>query len=109
MTINTAICFILTLMFVSGLYKRIMIKSIRRNFEAQDEYDSFCDYGIEKACFKPFSVMKFLRLSRVVNSNFYYKFMSKLYLFQVLISIIGFIGLFILNYFDSLDILKIKF
>ena len=35
--------------------------------------------------------------------------MSKLYLFQVLISIIGFIGLFILNYFDSLDILKIKF
>ena len=96
-------------MLVSGLYKRIMIKSIRRNFEAQDEYDSFCDYGIEEACFKPFSVMKFLRLSRVVNSNFYYKFMSKLYLFQVLISIIGFIGLFILNYFDSLDVLKIKF
>lgn len=109
MTLNTVTCFILTLIFVSGLYKLIMIKFIRKNFEAQDKYDSFCDYGINEACFKPFSIMKFLRLSRVVNSNFYYKFMSKLYLFQVLISIIGFIGLFILNYFDSLDVLKIKF
>ena len=109
MTLNTMICFLLTLMFISGLYKRIMIKSIRKGFEIQDDYTSFCDYGIEEANFRPFSILKFLKLSRLVNSNFYYKFMSKLYLFQVLISIIGFIGLFILNYYDSTGILKIKF
>lgn len=74
----------------------------------QEEYDSFLDYGIDNAGFKPFQFMKSVRLGRLVNSDKYYKFISKWYLFQVLMSILGFILLFVLNYFDSLDILKIK-
>ena len=109
MTFNTVFCFILTLMFLSNLYKRIMIKSLRDGFLSQDEYTSFLEYGICNAEFKPFRVMKFIKLGKLVNTDIYYKFMSKFYLIQVLLSIIGFIALFVLNYVDSLGILKIKF
>lgn len=109
MTLNTVFCFILTLSFLSGLYKRIMIKALRKGFYAQDDYTSFLDYGIDNAGFKPFKFMKHLRLERLVNTEKYYKIMSIWYLFQVLISILGFIALLVLNHFDSLGILKIKF
>lgn len=103
------ICFVLTIMLLSGLYKRIMIKLIRKNFLLQDRYSSFIDYSLCEAGFYPFRVYKFLKLDRLVDSDIYYKFMSKIYLFQVLFSILGFIVLLVLNYFDTLDILKFKF
>ena len=74
----------------------------------QDKYTSFLDYGIDNANFKPFRFMKAVKLGRFVSTDKYYKFVSTLYLFQVLLSILGFVLLFMFNYFDSLGILRIK-
>lgn len=109
MTLNTILCFILTISLLSGVYKRIMIKSLRKSFNSQDDYSSFLEYGIEVAYFKPFRVMKYVRLGRLVEYNIYYKFMSKFYLFQVLFSILGFILIFVFNFVYKIDILRIKF
>lgn len=108
MTLNTMFCFLLTLSLLSSLYKRIMIKMLRKGFLNQDDYDSFLSYGIDNVDFRPFKIMKFLRLGKLVDTNIYYKIVSKIYLFQVLLSVLGFISLFVLNYFDTLNILKIK-
>lgn len=108
MTFNILICFCLTLTFLSGLYKRIMIKALIRGFNEQDEYTSFSQYGIDKVNYYPFKRWKFFRLERFVNSKFYVKTVMKIYLFQVLLSIFGFMTLFALNYLDEYNILSIK-
>lgn len=109
MTLNTLISFLLTLIFISGLYKRIMIKVLKKEFSNQDSYISFLEYGIAVASFRPFQVMKFLRLTRLVETNMYYKIISKIYLVQVLFSLLGFVALFIANKYDTLNLLSTKF
>lgn len=85
-----------------------MIKSLRRLFLAQYEYLSFLEFGIKEASFRPFVVLKFLHLGRLVEYDIYYKFMTKFYFFQVLISIVFYFLLYVLNCFDTLDFLKVR-
>ena len=108
MTLNILICFFLTLMLISGLYKRITIKALIKGFNSQSEYSSFMKYGIDVSDYYPFKRWKFFRLERFVNSKFYIKFTTKIYLFQVLLSIAGFTALLIGNYFDKYNILSLK-
>ena len=85
-----------------------MIKSIIKGFSNQCEYSSICEYGIQEAHFKSFIRMKKLGLSKLVNSKYYCKIMSILYLIQVLIIVLCFILLFVLNYLDKSNFLRIK-
>lgn len=108
MTLNILILFTTTFFFISGIYKLYMIKTLRKLYLSQYEYTSFLEYGISEAGFKPFIRLKWLHLGKIVETKFYYKFVSKFYLFQVVLTILTYIGLLVVNYFDKAGYMNIN-
>ena len=77
-------------------------------FLSQSEYTSCLEFGITEAGYKPCVRLKFFKLGRVVETKFYYKIISKIYVLQVLLTILIYIGLLIINYLDEVGYMSIK-
>lgn len=108
MTMNVVVLFILTILLTNSTYKRYMVKRILTDFKSQSEYDSLLDYGIDKADYTPFKVMKLLHLDKYVNCGTYYILVRKVYLLEIIFSIMGYLLVVILNLCPYGELMQIK-
>lgn len=108
MTLNTIFLFLFTIVLLSSLYNRFMLKVIKRSFLDQDDYKYLIDFGIDKFEFNLFKLFKILGMKNIGNLNIFYKILRIYFLFLVLLSISGYVFLFIVNSSSYGEFLRFK-